>query len=131
VRVDTELLGTTVVERPEDLAAGEFLTGGEAWSRHRPACSTRTCSKVPGTDHARGVAELRGNAIRDLAALMAVEMLPWDEWDRMTYSYPGRTGADYDRLLDRVAFAVASDNPALVARTYAFEDLAVPAAMVR
>lgn len=35
VRVDTEHLGHGYVERPEDLAPGEFLTGGEAWIQYR------------------------------------------------------------------------------------------------
>ncbi len=130
VRVDTELLGSTVVERPEDLAAGEFLTGGEAWSRYRAGLLDPDVFGVAGTDHAWGVAEIRGNAVRDLAALMGVEMLPWDEWGRLTDSYAGRTGADYDRLVDRVAVACASDDPALIARTYALEDLAVPSHLV-
>ena len=31
VRIDSEILGFSFVEHPEDLAVGEFLTGGEAW----------------------------------------------------------------------------------------------------
>ena len=50
--------------------------------------------------HAWGPAEIRGNAIRDLAALRKLEMLPWDEWGRMTASYQGKTGPDYDALMD-------------------------------
>lgn len=131
VRVDTELLGTDVVERPDDLPPGAFLTGGEAWVRYRAGLIDPELFGVAGTDHAWGVAEIRGNAVRDLAALMALEVLPWDEWGRLTDSYEGRTGPDYDRLVDRVARACAGDDPAEVAATYALEDLAVPAALLR
>ncbi|WP_230620860.1 MULTISPECIES: hypothetical protein [Nocardiaceae] len=50
-----------------------------------------------------GAAEIRGNAVKDLAALNKVEMLPWDEWGRMTDAYEGKTGAEYDLLLDELA----------------------------
>jgi len=35
VRVDSEILGQSVLTRPEDVAPGEFLTGGEAWRAFR------------------------------------------------------------------------------------------------
>lgn len=35
VRIDTEILGGSVLAKPEDLAAGEFLSGGEAWTAFR------------------------------------------------------------------------------------------------
>ena len=63
-----------------------------------------------------GPAESRGNAVKDLAALNKVEVLPWDEWGRMTASYEGRTGAEYDRLID----------PAAITALYQSADLAVP-----
>lgn len=52
--------------------------------------------------------------MKDLAALNKVEMLPWDEWGRMIDAYAGKTGADYDSLLDTLA------------TTCAHEDLRVP-----
>jgi hypothetical protein len=53
---------------------------------------------------------VRGNAIRDLAALNKIEMLPWDEWGRMEASYKGRTGADFDALIDLIALTTAKDD---------------------
>ncbi len=78
-----------------------------------------------GTDN-WGAAEIRGNAVKDLAALNKVEVLPWDEWGRMTDAYAGRTGADYDDLLDTLARVCAEDEPAAVSALYAHQDLTVP-----
>ena len=82
-----------------------------------------------GTDN-WGAAEIRGNAVKDLAALNKVEVLPWDEWGRMTDAYAGKTGADYDDLLDTLARVCADDDAAAVAALYAHEDLTVPPALL-
>jgi hypothetical protein len=126
VRLDPETLGTDLVEAPEDLAPGLFLTGGEAWQRYRAGEIDAQHFGVPGYADNWGPAEIRGNAIRDLAALAGYEMLPWDEWGRMTASYAGETGPDYDELLDRVAVATADGDPAAVTACYRTADLAVP-----
>jgi hypothetical protein len=109
VRIDSEILGGSLVGKPEDLAPGEFLTGGEAWSAFRDGRVDATRFGVYGTQN-WGPAEIRGNAVKDLAALNKVEMLPWDEWGRMTASYQGKTGPDYDRLIDTIASVCASDH---------------------
>ncbi|MDN0194251.1 transglutaminase domain-containing protein [Streptomyces sp. S.PNR 29] len=126
VRVDTEHLGHGFAERPEDLAPGEFLTGGEAWIQYRRGLIDPRMFGVAGTDHAWGPAEISGNAVRDLAALCGLEMLPWDEWGRMTEAYEGRTGPDYDELIDTLAETCAQGDPAALARLFADERLAVP-----
>ncbi|KIF75799.1 transglutaminase [Streptomyces sp. 150FB] len=130
VRVDTEHLGHGFVDHPEDLAPGEFLTGGEAWIRYREGLVDPLTFGVAGVDHAWGPAEISGNAVRDLAALNKREMLPWDEWGRMTEAYGGKTGAEYDRLIDRVAEVCAGDEPAALARLFTDGDLKVPRDMV-
>jgi hypothetical protein len=130
VRVDTELLGAGVVPDPADLGADEFLTGGEAWSRYRAGLVDPDTFGVAGVDYAWGIGEIRGNAIRDLASLCKVEMLPWDEWGRMDDSYHGRTGPDYDELMDVVANACRTDDPQLLSETYRSHDLAVPQSMI-
>jgi hypothetical protein len=130
VRIDSEILGGSVVDKPEDLAAGEFLTGGEAWSAFRDGRIDATRFGVCGTEN-WGPAEIRGNVVKDLAALNKVEMLPWDEWGRMTASYHGDTGPDYDELIDTVASVCATDDDRAIAHLYTFEDLAVPAALLR
>ena len=58
---------------------------------------------------------MRGNAVRDLAALNKVEMLPWDEWGRMTASYAGETGPEYDALISELAAVCAADDRAAIA----------------
>jgi hypothetical protein len=85
---------------------------------------------VPGTEN-WGPGEIRANAIRDLAALNNVEMLPWDEWGRMAASYRGETGPDYDALMDRIATVCAADDPSAVAGLYAAEDFTVPPELAR
>jgi hypothetical protein len=128
VRVDAEVIGQTILARLDDLQPGEFYTGGEAWAAYRAGSIDAQRFGVYGTEN-WGPAEIRGNAVRDLAALNKVEMLPWDEWGRMTVSYKGETGDDYDELLDRVTEAAAGDSPE---RLYqAEEELRVPAEMIR
>ena len=53
--------------------------------------------RVDGVPENYGIGEIRGNLIRDLAALNKVETLPWDEWGRMEASYAGETGAELRR----------------------------------
>jgi hypothetical protein len=130
VRVDAEYLGGTVVPDADDLRTGGFLTGGEAWTAYRNGRIEAGQFGVYGTEN-WGPAEIRGNAIRDLAALNKVEMLPWDEWGRMTASYRAETGADYDELIDAVAAACAAADPAAAAGLYATAELRVPDALIR
>ena len=129
VRIDSEILDQPVLADPGDLRPGEFLTGGEAWSAFRRGRLDAAEFGVPGTDN-WGPAEIRGNAIRDLAALNKVEMLPWDEWGRMTASYQGETGADYDGLLDTIAAVCAGDDTAAVRDLYALDELEVPQGLI-
>jgi hypothetical protein len=129
VRIDSEILTLEVVEHPEDLRPGEFLSGGEAWVAFRRGSIDATTYGVYGTEN-WGPAEIRGNAVKDLAALNKLEMLPWDEWGRMTAAYAGETGPDYDDLLDELAAVCASDDTQRIAALYAHEDLTVPDALV-
>ena len=50
--------------------------------RHREGRIDASTFGVYGTEN-WGPAEIRGNAVKDLAALNKVEMLPWDEWGRV------------------------------------------------
>jgi Transglutaminase-like superfamily len=129
VRIDSEILGGTVLDHPEDLRPGEFLTGGEAWAAFRRGEIDAARFGVYGTGN-WGPAEISGNAVRDLAALNKVEMLPWDGWGQMTAAYRGETGQDYDELLDELALVCAADDPAAVASLYAHDDLRVPAKLI-
>ena len=130
VRVDSEVLGLPFVPRPDDLSRGEFLTGGEAWKLCRQGRVEPSLFGVDGAPHAWGIGEVRGDAIRDLAALNKVEMLPWDEWGRMRASYDDETGADFDQLIDAVATVCESNDPVTTSELYASEDLAVPGHLI-
>ena len=130
MQVDPELLGQSVVDSPQELRPRQFLSGGEAWVAHREGRIDAASFGVYGTEN-WGPAEIRGNAVKDLAALNKVEVLPWDEWGRMTASYEGRTGAEYDRLIDTIAAVCAGDDPAAITALYQSDDLAVPAVLVR
>jgi len=129
VRIDSEVLDQSVVANPQDLGFREFLTGGEAWVAYREGHIDAAHFGVCGTEN-WGPGEIRGNAIRDLAALNKVEMLPWDEWGRMDASYKGETGADYDELLDTIAAVCASEDPSAVAELYACDELRVPSELI-
>jgi hypothetical protein len=129
-RVDPEILGFDFVATPDDLAEGEFLTGGEAWTRCREGRADPSTFGVDGYPDNFGIGEVRGNLVRDLAALNKVETLPWDEWGRMEASYAGETGPDYDELMDTIAAACATDDEAAIATLYATHDLAVPSSLV-
>ena len=129
-RVDPEILGFDFVSTPEDLAEGDFLSGGEAWALCRQGEVDPARFGVDGVAYAWGIAEVRGNAVRDLAALNKVEMLPWDEWGRMESSYANQTGADYDELMDAIAATCTSNDEGAIRRLYASEDLTVPESMV-
>jgi hypothetical protein len=130
VRVDTQHLEHSFVPRPEDLQPGEFLTGGQAWTGYRHGDIDAATFGVPGTENF-GPAEISGNTIRDLAALNKVEMLPWDEWGRMTAAYQGQAGPGYDELIDEVAAACASDSPRHVTDLYSRPELRVPAELIQ
>ena len=130
VRVDPEVLGGGVIADPYDLQPGQFLTGGEAWSAYRRGEVDASTFGVAGTAN-WGAGEIRGNLVKDLAALNKVEMLPWDEWGQMEPAYRGATGPRYDALLDTVARAGADDDVAALTALFATPDLTVPAPLIR
>jgi hypothetical protein len=68
--------------------------------------------------------------VRDLAALNKVETLPWDDWGRMTEAYEGRTGPDYDELLDTLAATCHANDLTALASLYQREELRVPAGLI-
>ncbi len=126
VRIDSEILGFDLVECPEDLADGQFLTGAEAWAAYRAGADPKTFG-VHGTEN-WGAAEIVGNAIRDLAALNKVETLPWDEWGPMASCYEHGPTPDIEALMDELTAALAIDDD--VAVTAIYTTLSVPAEMI-
>lgn len=130
VRVDPEILGQDLLDHPEDLHPGEFLSGGEAWIAFRRGEIDAASFGVYGTEN-WGPGEIRGNAVKDLAALNRVEMLPWDVWGHMEEAYKGETGPDYDELLDILAAVCAADDPAVITVLYSRDDMRVPPELIR
>ena len=130
IRIDPENVDrrTPGAVRAEDLRPGEFLSAGEAWQRIRSGQEDPALFGVFGTDN-WGPGEIRGNAMRDLASLLhKVEMLPWDVWGPMEDSYDGRTGDDFDLLMDDLAAACDDhDEPGL---RRVDEELTVPASLI-
>ncbi len=76
----------------------QFLVAGDAWQRCR---SGRADPQRFGILDLRGLWFVRGNLVRDLAALAKRELLPWDGWGIMATREDG--DAAEMALLDRVA----------------------------
>jgi len=131
-RVDPEYLDvpTPVAAEAHDLLPGAFLNAGEAWQLVREGRADPACFGVFGTDN-WGPGEIRGNAMRDLASVASkVEMLPWDEWGPTQASYEGRTGDEFDQLVDALAEVTADPDPTSVDLQRINDQLVVPAEMI-
>ena len=81
-RVDAQLDGLqrrtlAVSFNPLDVPDDQFVTGGEAWQLCRAGVADLDSF---GIFDMRGLWFVRGNVVRDLAALNKIEMLPWDAW---------------------------------------------------
>ncbi len=88
-----------------DLPPGRFVTGGEAWRRCR---SGDFDPKRCGILDMWGLWFVRGNVVRDVAALQKLELLPWDGWGVMGTDDGALSDADW-ALLDRAA-VLSSDG---------------------
>ena len=75
-----------------------------------------------------GPGEVRATRSRPRRVTCKIEMLPWDEWGPMQDSYEGRTGPDFDVLIDELAAATADPEQADLQPIY--DQLAVPASMI-
>ena len=126
VRIDSEILGLDLVEHPDDLAARQCLTGSEAWAAYRQGADPMTFG-VHGTEN-WGAAEIVGNAIRDLAALNKIEVLPWDEWGPMRACYDTGLTPQIETLMDDLVDATSSDDQARLLRLY--DAMPVPGGMI-
>lgn len=82
-----------------DVPRDQFLVAGLAWQRCRTGeLDPNRC----GIFDLRGLWFVRGNVVRDLAALNKMEMLPWDAWGLAQKDF-GSLSAQEMTLLDSVA----------------------------
>jgi hypothetical protein len=105
---------------PADLPPGLFLPAGEAWAR---------CQRGEEEGDRFGVLDewgqwfIKGNVVRDLAALNKVEMLPWDDWSSLSGANGTSTEADVDEV---AALTTSGDFDAIRSRYLTDPDLRVP-----
>ena len=101
---------------PLDVPRTEFLVGGRVWELCRTA---QADPEKFGIFDMKGMWFIRGDFVRDVAALNKVELLPWDAWGAMNRRDVDLTEADLAEL-DRLAALTAGDVPELaeVRRSY-------------
>jgi hypothetical protein len=91
---------------PCDVPADQFWPGGKAW---------QVCRAGQADPNDFGIADMhglwfiRGDLLRDLAALNKIELLPWDGWG-LADKEDASIEADDLRLLDRVAALTMAGN---------------------
>ncbi len=109
-----------------DMPKGKFVNASDAWLRCREG------GEDPdkfGIFDMHGLWFVRGNLMRELAALRGFEMLPWDVWGLMTVDED--VSPRQANLLDTVARALVAGDEQEIARLYGSEEsLQVPQEMV-
>ncbi|MBN1963384.1 MAG: transglutaminase domain-containing protein, partial [Anaerolineae bacterium] len=91
---------------PLDVPHDRFITGGAAWQMAR---SGEEDPDQFGIFDMSGLWFIRGDMVRDLAALNNLPLLPWDGWGIMLKHEQDYTAADW-ALLDRVAELTGPDT---------------------
>jgi hypothetical protein len=84
---------------PLDVPRDQFIVGGAAWKMCR---SGQVHPDQFGIFDMHGIDFVKGNLIRDIAALNKVELLPWDCWGMIFEEYVTLPPDDLS-LLDRLA----------------------------
>lgn len=84
---------------PIDVPRDQFIVGGKAWHTCR---SGEADPNNFGIFDMRGLWFIRGDFVRDVAALNKVELLPWDSWGLADSQDQDLSQDDYD-LLDEIA----------------------------
>ena len=90
---------------PLDLPRDQFIVGGKAWLSCR---NGETNPDNFGIFNMRGMWFIRGNLVRDIAALNKVELLPWDGWGLIDREDASISPEDL-KLLDEIA-SMTSDE---------------------
>ena len=92
---------------PLDVPRDQFIVGGAAWK----LCRTRQADPDQfGIFDMHGMDFVKGDFIRDVAALNKVELLPWDCWGMIFTDY-ATLPADDLSMLDRLADLTCTDVP--------------------
>ncbi|MBE7550077.1 MAG: transglutaminase domain-containing protein [Anaerolineales bacterium] len=92
---------------PLDVPRDQFLVGGKAWQ----LCRTGQADADQfGIFDMKGLWFVRGDFVRDVAALNKVELLPWDGWG-MIEKRDEEVSEDELALLDRIAALTGEDVP--------------------
>lgn len=107
-----------------DVPRDRFLVAGDAWRRYRRGEVSPDLFGSAFTKEA-GAWWIAGNLMRDAAALMKVELLPWDVWSAM----PEPGAAVDEELFDRLASATLDPSLTGLAELMADLRLRVPNAV--
>jgi hypothetical protein len=92
---------------PLDVPREQFLTGGRAWRM----CRTGEADpEAFGIHDLRGLWFVRGDLVRDAAALNRMELLPWDGWGLIDAREEALSPDDWT-LLDHLAELTEGDVP--------------------
>jgi hypothetical protein len=92
---------------PLDVPRNQFIVGGKAWQLCRTG---KADPDTFGIFDMHGLWFVRGNFVRDLAALNKVELLPWDSWG-MIETHDEELSSDDLIFLDRLAEQTCDDVP--------------------
>lgn len=102
---------------PLDVPRDQFILAARAWQMCR---SGQADPNTFGIGTLRGLWFIRGNLIRDLAALNKVELLPWDCWGLIEGEDAALAPEDR-ALLDHLADLIAQDDPSFDAVTRLYQ----------
>jgi hypothetical protein len=107
-----------------DVPRDRFLVAGDAWQRWRAGTARETDFGLSVTRES-GAWWIAGNMMRDAAALLRTELLPWDGWGAMPEAGSVVAG-ESAALFDRLASATVEADMARVAEVMAEPRLRVP-----
>ena len=97
---------------PLDVPRDQFIVGGQAWLSCR---NGETNPANFGIFDMRGMWFIRGNLVRDFAALNKVELLPWDGWGLIDREDDGISHEEM-KLLDYIASITSDEVDCLAVR---------------
>ncbi|MBN2502993.1 MAG: transglutaminase domain-containing protein [Anaerolineales bacterium] len=111
---------------PLDVPAEQFWTGGKAWQVCRAG---QEDPEKFGIFDMHGMWFIRGDALRDLASLNKMEILPWDGWGLITKDEDELTEADREAVDEAAArmLAINEDFAAMQTLYHTHPDLREPA----